>query len=186
MTSPDFESPLHEFVANAHGNLGRVRELLDTQPELLEARYTPWNETALEAAAHTRSRDIVLLLMERGAAPTHVALAMLGRADALAGLLQAQPQLANTPGAHGLSLLFHAALSGDPATLGAAWDAGARGGLDSALHAAVTARSLAALDWLLEHGADTQARNMAGKTPLEAAEARGWNEGAARLWAAGR
>ena len=181
MTQPDFEGPLHEFVANAHGNLTRVQDLFGDHPEVLEERYTPWNETAMEATAHTGSREVARFLLDKGATPTHGALAMLGWADDLRALLAARPELAQTPGAHGISLLYHAALSGDPATLQAAWDAGARDGLDGALHAAVMARSLDALAWLLERGAGVTATNFSGKTPREAASERGWSEGAARL-----
>ncbi len=181
MTAPDFDGPLHEFVANAHGNLTRVQALFEAHPEVLDARYAPWNESAMEAAAHTGSRDVALFLLDKGAAPTHGALAMLGWSDDLRALLAAQPELVGTPGAHGIPLLFHAALSGDPGTLQVAWDAGAREGLDGAVHAAVMARSLDALAWLLEHGAGVTAANFSGRTPLEVATERGWLEGAARL-----
>lgn len=176
-----FDSPTHELVANAHGNLARVTELLDAHPELLDARYAPWDERALEAAAHTGGRAIARLLLARGAAPSHVAWAMLGEWDQLAGLLRADPALAGTPGAHGIPLLFHAALSGDPRGLELVWDAGGRDGLDHALHAAVTARSLPALEWLLARGADPATPNFEGRTPAQVAQARGWAEGSERL-----
>ncbi|MBB6097041.1 ankyrin repeat protein [Deinobacterium chartae] len=171
-----FESPLHELVAHAHGNAARVAELLEAHPELLEERYAAWNETPMEAAAHTGSRDVAELLMARGARPTHGALAMLGRADDLRAALEAQPSLAHTPGAHGISLLYHAALSGDPRVLEVAWGAGAREGLDHAVHASVLAGSADALRWLLARGARLDAPNAQGKTPLAVARARGADE----------
>ncbi|PYE48104.1 hypothetical protein [Deinococcus yavapaiensis] len=179
MTS--FTNPLHELVANAHGNAARVQELLDAHPELLEARFETWNETAMEAAAHTGSRDIAELLLQRGASPTHGALAMLGRADALRALLSERPDLASTPGAHGISLLFHAALSGDVETLETVWVAGAREGLNDAVHGALHARSVAALNWLLAHGAGVTALDWQGRTALQVAQERGWTELAAAL-----
>lgn len=177
----DFESPTHELVANAHGNLERVRELLDAHPELANARYASWNESPLEAAAHTGGQEMAELLLSRGATPIHVAWAMLGRRDELAAMLESDPTLAETPGAHGIGLLYHAALSSNIQTLDAAWNAGARAGLDKTLHAAVQARSPDALRWGLAHGAAPDARNMRGQTPLEAAQERGWDEGAALL-----
>lgn len=180
----DFESPTHELVAHAHGDPSRVRELLDAHPELIDVRYAPWNETPLEAAAHTGSADVAHLLLERGATPNHVAWAMLGRTAELRALLAARPELAQTPGAHGISLLFHAALSGQEDTLQAAWDAGAHDGLDRAVLGATYAQSEAALRWVLARGAPTDATNLKGRTALDEAQAAGWAAGAALLAAA--
>jgi|GEM_PF-3533732 len=61
---------VNEFVSVAHGNLKRVRELLDAEPGLLNAAWD-WGgggfETAIGAAAHTGGREITLLLLGRGA-----------------------------------------------------------------------------------------------------------------------
>ncbi|WP_052351561.1 ankyrin repeat domain-containing protein [Deinococcus pimensis] len=176
MTPPQFSGPLHELVANAHGNHARVVELLDTHPDLLEARFADWDETPMEAAAHTGSRAIAEELERRGATPTVPALAMLGRAGTLRALLADRPELAQVSGAHGISLLFHAALSGDPETLQTVWDAGARVGLDHALHGAINARSPEALAWLLEQGAGVTATDWQGKTPEQAARERGLDD----------
>ncbi|WP_309570124.1 hypothetical protein, partial [Deinococcus sp.] len=155
--------------------------LLDAHPELVDARYLPWNESPLEAAAHTGGREIAALLLARAATPNHVAWAMLGRTDDLRAMLDATPALAQTPGAHGIGLLFHAALSGDTGTLQVAWDAGAREGLEKAVHAAIRARSVGALSWLLDRGAPVDIPDMRGQTPLEAARAAGWAQGVAAL-----
>ena len=179
MTS--FSSPTHELVANAHGNLERVIALLDAHPELLDARFPDWDETPMEAAAHTGSRAIAEELERRGAAPTVPALAMLGRVETLRPLLADAPELAQKPGAHGISLLFHAALSGDPDTLDVVWDAGARDGLNHAVHGALTARSAPALTWLRAHGADNDATDWQGRTALQVAEERGLSDLAALL-----
>lgn len=54
---------VHEFVNEAHGNLGRVRELLEQEPALLNAAWD-WGggdwETGLGAAAHMGKKDIAL------------------------------------------------------------------------------------------------------------------------------
>lgn len=181
----DFVSPTQELVAHSHGNLERVRELLDTHPELVNARYEAWNESPLEAAAHTGSADIARLLLERGATPCHVAWAMLGEAGKLREMLLMTPTLAQTHGAHGIPLLFHAALSGRAEVVQVAWDGGARDGLDSAVLGATYVQSAEALRWLLERGAPVTATNLKGKTALEEALEGGWAEGAALLRAAG-
>jgi hypothetical protein len=71
------QAVVEELVGNAHGNLARVRELLDAHPAALNMR-APWNETAVEAATQMGNRpilgavmggsvDMVRLLLERGA-----------------------------------------------------------------------------------------------------------------------
>lgn len=173
---PDFSSDIHEFVACAHFDAERVRSLLDARPELLERRFEPWNETAIEAAAHMGRADILRLLIERGAAPTTCALAALGDTEALRARLADDPRRASEAGAHGLPLLFHAALSGREDVLDAVWTAGGRDGLDVALHAAVSARSAEATRWLLARGARPVAANHEGKTPLAVADERGLSD----------
>lgn len=60
---------VEEFVGFAHGDLARVTELLDGEPNLVNAAWD-WGggdwETALGAAAHMGRRDMALLLLERG------------------------------------------------------------------------------------------------------------------------
>ena len=61
---------VQQFVGNAHGDLDRVRELLEEEPGLLHAAWD-WGggdwETALGAAAHMGRKDIALYLLEQGA-----------------------------------------------------------------------------------------------------------------------
>jgi hypothetical protein len=64
---PDIEAGVVEdLVGNAHGNLARVRELLDAHPEALNLR-APWNETAIEAATQMGNQPILDFLIARGA-----------------------------------------------------------------------------------------------------------------------
>src|SRR5262249_19927954 len=62
-----------EMVAVSHGNINRVRELVQQHPELAKAAwdwgYGDW-ETALGAASHVGNRPIAELLLEHGAPPT--------------------------------------------------------------------------------------------------------------------
>ena len=75
---------VQEFVSKSHGDLDRVRELLGTEPQLVNASWD-WGggdwETGLGAAAHMGRRDIAELLLERGARLDLFAAAMLGHAD---------------------------------------------------------------------------------------------------------
>ena len=75
-----------EMVGVSHGNVARVRELLQQHPELAKAAWD-WGfgdwETALGAASHVGSRAIAELLLERGAPPTHFSAAMLGQLEVL-------------------------------------------------------------------------------------------------------
>jgi hypothetical protein len=107
-----------EMVAVSHGNIARVRELVQQHPELAKAAwdwgYGDW-ETALGAASHVGHRAIAELLLERGAPPTHFSAAMLGQLDVLKAFVAASPGLQKMRGPHGLTLMVHARNGGAPA-----------------------------------------------------------------------
>ncbi len=109
---------VHSFVANAHGDLDVVRELLGREPGLLNAAWD-WGggdwETGLGAAAHMGRRDIALFLLERGARLDVFAAAMLGEVDVVRAMLDASPALRDAPGPHGISLARHAEAGGEQA-----------------------------------------------------------------------
>ena len=104
-----------DFVGNAHGNLGRVQELLATEPTLINAAWD-WGggdwETALGAAAHMGRRDIAVYLLQQGARIDLYAAAMLGHLEMVKAILAAAPQQKDVPGPHGISLLTHATKGG--------------------------------------------------------------------------
>jgi hypothetical protein len=106
---------VQEFVGNAHGNLIRVKELLAQEPALVNACWD-WGggdwETGIGAAAHMGRRDIAEYLLANGARFDLYAAAMLDQLDLVKAILTAQPQLRNTPGAHGIPLLQHAKAGG--------------------------------------------------------------------------
>ncbi len=108
-----------EFVGNAHGDLNRVRELLDQEPGLLNAAWD-WGggdwETALGAAAHMGRRDIALFLLERGARIDLFAAAMLGKLEIVRALLADNPARKDALGPHGIPLLVHAQAGGEEAS----------------------------------------------------------------------
>lgn len=109
---------VEEFVGRAHGDLARVTELLDREPNLVNAAWD-WGggdwESALGAAAHMGRRDIALLLLGRGARMDLFAAAMLGHLDAVKAILAADPDAASRPGPHGIPLLKHAEAGGEAA-----------------------------------------------------------------------
>jgi ankyrin repeat protein len=170
MTTPQVDQELvGQFVIAAHSDAVRVRTLLVEHPALLNERYAKFDETALEAASHMGHREIAELLLDAGAPLTICAAAMLGRRDAVAALLAQNPGLALSHGAHGISLMFHAALGGELPIAELLLEHGDGEQIAGALHGAVRFSRLAMAEWLLEHGADLQRLNFQGKTPLESA-----------------
>ena len=107
-----------EIVGVSHGNLARVRELVQQHPALAKASfdwgYGDW-ETALGAAAHTGRREIAELLIENGAPPTLFSAAMLGQLDLVKAFLATMPGGQQMRGPHSISLLTHARLGGPQA-----------------------------------------------------------------------
>jgi len=107
-----------EMVTVSHGNVVRVRELVQQHPELAKAAwdwgYGDW-ETALGAASHVGNRAIAELLLERDAPPTHFSAAMLGQLDVLKAFVAASPGLQKMRGPHGLTLMVHARNGGPQA-----------------------------------------------------------------------
>jgi len=107
------------FVGNAHGDLERVRSLLEQEPGLLNAAWD-WGggdwETALGAASHMGRRDIALFLLDKGARIDLFAAAMLGKIEIVKSMLVDNPNLKDTLGPHGIPLINHAKAGGDEAS----------------------------------------------------------------------
>jgi hypothetical protein len=100
-----------EFVAKSHGDLKRVQELLEQEPQLLNAAWD-WGggdwETGLGAAAHVGRKDIAALLLARGARLDIFAAAMLDKLEIVQAIVTAFPGARHAPGPHGIPLLAHA------------------------------------------------------------------------------
>lgn len=169
MTQELTQDQIREFVLAAHGNFAKVKALLAAEPRLLKARYLDFDETALEAASHVGNRPIVEHLLAQGESLTICTAAMLGLIDEVNQFLEADPALANAKGAHGIPLIFHAALSGETAVTEAILAHGGGDGLEQSIHAAVKLNHAAMTEWLLAHGASTDVKDFQGKTPLEVA-----------------
>jgi hypothetical protein len=116
---PALDSDLvREFVANAHGDLDAVRNLLADEPAFANASWD-WGggdwETGLGAAAHMGRRDIAELLLAHGARLDVFAATMLGETEIVREILAAQPEVRNSLGPHGIPLRAHAEAGGEQA-----------------------------------------------------------------------
>ena len=109
---------VQEFVAKAHGDLDRVKELLAQEPSLINSTWD-WGggdfETALGAASHMGRRDIAKFLLENGARLDLFAAAMLGKLEIIQAALAAVPTAIKIAGPHGIPLIAHAKAGGDEA-----------------------------------------------------------------------
>lgn len=171
---------VNEFVGAGHGNLERVKQMLAEEPaaqkrlgglvmaerELLLGDF----ETALGGASHMGNREIALFLLSQGARIDAFAAAMLGYRDVVRALLQANPQTAVTKGPHAISLMYHAAISGN---LDMAGDIKAHlpansPDINKALTSAARAGQLEMVRWLLDNGVtDVNAKDGANNTALK-------------------
>ena len=113
--SPDL---VKEFVIAGHGNLDKVKQMLDKEPGLLNACWD-WGggdfETAIEGAGHAGNKDCANFLLGKGARMNIFCAAMLGRLDIVKGFLLAYPDLKTSKGPHGLQLIHHAMKGGTEA-----------------------------------------------------------------------
>jgi ankyrin repeat protein len=173
------------FVIAGHGNLVRVKELLDHHPELLNAAYD-WtetdSETAIQGAAQVGSRAVAEYLLSKGAPLAICTAAMLGRKDDVEQILEQDPSSVGATGAHGIPLLTHAALSGNLELVQILWRRGARKGSSAALLNAVTRGHSEITRWLLENASPNLGqKDFQGKTALALALQRNDTETARML-----
>ena len=109
---------VQEVVGVAHRDLAAVRALVEKRPELAKAQwdwgYGDW-ESPLDAVSHTGQCEIALLLIQNGARPTIFSAAMLGQLEVVKAFVAASPGVQATPGPHGIPLLDHAKVGGEPA-----------------------------------------------------------------------
>jgi len=109
---------VEEFVRDAHGNLDRVKEMLEAESGLVNATWD-WGdgdfETALGAAAHMGRKDIANYLLAQGARLDLFAAAMLGKLEIVKAVLNIYPEAKKIPGPHGIPLIAHAQAGGEEA-----------------------------------------------------------------------
>jgi len=92
------KAEVKEFVEAAHGDLPRVMQMLESNPQLLN--LPNGSETALGAACQMRRRDIVEYLLSKGAAMDIFAACVLGLTDTVRSFLDANPSLVNAKAGH--------------------------------------------------------------------------------------
>jgi ankyrin repeat protein len=172
MTDTD-KAVVEELVGNAHGNLARVRELLDIHPAALNLR-APWNETAIEAATQMGDKPIIELLIGRGAPVDFFTACVLGRMDEVEAELEADPSRVNARGVHDLPALYFAAIGGDleiaKRLLEGGADVNTKAESAAPIHGAVMGGSAAMVRLLLEHGADPSQPDYKGRGARQLAE----------------
>jgi hypothetical protein len=109
---------VQDFVIYAHSDPSMVKKLLEKEPALVNATMD-WGagdwETGLGGASHMGRRDIVEILLERGARIDLFCAAMMGQLDAVKAFLTLQPKLIDAKGPHGFTLHFHAQVGGKDA-----------------------------------------------------------------------
>lgn len=109
---------VNEFVKIAHSDFDRVKEMVMGQPLLLNSAWD-WGagdfETALGAAGHMGLKETANFLISLGARTDIFALTMLGKTDIVKALLKVYPNLLNSKGPHGFTLLHHAKKGGKDA-----------------------------------------------------------------------
>ena len=109
---------VRDFVQKAHADLAGTKALLAEQPALLNATWD-WGagdfESGIGGAGHMGNREIAEFLINRGARFDIFVAAMLGKIDSVRAVLSAWPELVQSKGPHGISLLRHAKAGGEPA-----------------------------------------------------------------------
>jgi uncharacterized protein len=168
------DEQIRDFVIAGHGNLPRIREMLVANSQLLNARYQ-WSEgdseTALQAAAQSGSTQVAEYLLSRGAPLDICTAAMLGRKDVVEEMLNQDPDLINARGAHGISLMAHAAWSNNVELAGMLFQRGATQGTSLALGNAVMKGNVQMARWLIQNGnPDFGWKNYEGKGLLTIAK----------------
>lgn len=168
---------INEYVAVAHGNLARMKELLALYPKLLHANAS-WDELAVEAGAHVGFKDGVRFLLDQGAPAALPTAAMMGMTAHVRRLLEEDPGRIWECGAHNMPPMWFPAIGGGEAEhleiarllLDAGADPNAHKRGQTALHWAARSGQMEMAELLLSRGArvDALAKTPQGNTtPLD-------------------
>lgn len=115
---------VQEFVGAAHKDMDKVKEMLQTTPDLLNSVHNlgGWDwEDAIGASGHVGLRDLTLYLLAQGARPTICTAAMLGEMELVKTFVKSFPAMKDAVGPHKISLLRHARAGGEHARETAEW-----------------------------------------------------------------
>ena len=109
---------VREFVRVAHSDFGQVQKMLEETPHLLNATQD-WGdgdfESAIGAAGHMGLKDMSNYLIAKGARFDIFVLTMLGKTEIVKSWIELYPNLLQSIGPHGFTLLHHAEKGGEDA-----------------------------------------------------------------------
>jgi len=159
------------------GEFERVKAMVSAAPTLIDARSRT-GESAILTAVYHRQKEIVNLLVARGAALTLFEAAAAGELERVERLVAADPPSVTTYSADGWTPLHLAAFFGHARIvellLARGGDVAARSTNSTGntpLHAALAANQKMAAGLLIGHAADVNAADAAGWRPLHLAAA---------------
>jgi hypothetical protein len=113
---PDWEADNQElissFVMPCHFSIEKAGEILKQDRRVLNSRVYSTDEAGIEAASHTGAVPVAQWLLGNGAPYTLHCSVMMGHVPAARGFFELDREQARRPGAHGIPLMFHAAISG--------------------------------------------------------------------------
>lgn len=105
------DNMVSSIVGASHRDLAKVKELVNSRPELAGASWD-WGfgdwETALGAASHVGRRDIAEFLISHGARPDIFTFTMMGMLKSVQEIIETVPGIQTHRGPHGITLLQHA------------------------------------------------------------------------------
>lgn len=171
------------FDAIEADDLERVRTLLRADPDLAAGRSPDTGVSAVLSARYRQRADLVEAVLAAGPPLDVFDAAALGSVDRLRQLLDDDPDAVRSWSTDGFTPLHLAAFFVQPAAVALLLDCGADVGAVArnpmevqALHSAVAGRDAESVRLLLAAGADPNARQRGGWTPLMGARRHGDTE----------
>jgi uncharacterized protein len=156
------------LVMAAHCDPRGAVRLLAANPTLVERRAS-WGESVLEAASHLGNQGLAWLCIEAGAPIDLFAACALG--DRRLAMVRFDATSADARGVHGLPLLHFAIVGGSIEMLDLLLEKGVAINPPKApvspLHTAVAMKPVSVIRKLLDAGADANAPDSMGATPLD-------------------
>ena len=176
-----------EFIdAATQGNVAKVKEMLQADPSLAEAKDENGLSVILKATYYGQ-RDVVEALLASDVELNLFEAAATGQTGRVRTLIEQDPTLANSYSPDGFTPLSLAVFFGHPETVDALLAAGAEVNAASRetmkltpLASAMATAQIEIAKTLIEHGANVNAKAASDLTPLHTAAARG-NIEAAKL-----